>query len=135
MTRRKEAWQFFNKAAVFPQTQQERGLRGRIPAEGDKFVDWSSVEFERKPLTFKVTVDNTSAPESCGWRVHGAFTGVKNQPLWGAPLKPHAAPLVMRRTQAREGTPGPQCPDFMRLNDINSTGPRVGVSRFGKNPM
>ena len=34
-----------------------------------------------------------------------------------------------------EGTPGPQCPDFMRLNDINSTEPRIGFSRVGKNPM
>ena len=34
-----------------------------------------------------------------------------------------------------EGTPRPQCPDFMRLNDINSTEPRIGFSRVGKNPM
>ena len=34
-----------------------------------------------------------------------------------------------------EGTPGPQCPDFMRLNDINSTEPSIGFSLVGKNPM
>ena len=34
-----------------------------------------------------------------------------------------------------EGTLGPRCPDFMRLNDKYSTEPRIGFSRVGNHPM
>ena len=97
-------------------------------------------------LTHRFAATSTQGPNQGGYGVARGRTSTVELPWFLRWIGPCKVPRLQRRIRMQrlwscgerrrgEGTPEPQCPDFMRLNDINSTEPRIGFSRVGKNPM